>query len=270
VSRAITVNLLMRKVTCACLFITIGVLFNACANSKTVTYFNDLQEGIITSPVNSETLIEKGDILSIVVTSPNPEATAMFNAPNSGDIPAARSMQGNLSPASGYVVDQKGEIQFPGLGSIKCTGLTKEKLKDEIAVQLTNKGLLKSPLVTIRYLNYQVSVLGEVLRPGSITVANESISLLEALALVGDLTIYAKRDNVLLIRKEGDKTIFKRINLNSSEILSSPYYYLRSNDVLYVEANRTKTASASRTQQLLPSVLSALSFVAIILTRVIQ
>jgi polysaccharide biosynthesis/export protein len=119
-------------------------------------------------------------------------------------------------------------------------------------------------------LNYRVTVLGEVARPTVVSVPNERISILEALGIAGDITIYGKKDNVLLIREEKGGKLIKRINLNSSEIFSSPYYYLKSNDIVYVEPNQARIATASRTQQLLPTILSALSFVAIILTRVIN
>ena len=151
-----------------------------------------------------------------------------------------------------------------------AAGLTKQRLKEEITQMLVNSKLLIDPIVTVRYLNYRVTVLGEVARPTVVAVPNEKISILEAIGLAGDLTIYAKRDNVLLIREEKGSKVIKRINLNTSEIFTSPYYYLKSNDVIYVEPNNAKVASASRSQQLLPIVLSALSFVAIILTRVIN
>jgi polysaccharide export outer membrane protein len=147
-------------------------------------------------------------------------------------------------------------------------GLTKQKAKEVITKLLVDNKLLVDPIITIRYLNFRVTVLGEVSRPTVVTVPNEKISLLEAIGLAGDLTIYAKRDNVLLIREEKGSKLIKRINLNDSELFSSPYYYLKSNDVIYVEPNTAKVASASRSQQLLPTLISGLSFIAIILTRV--
>ena len=145
-----------------------------------------------------------------------------------------------------------------------------QKLKDEITQKLLDSKLLVDPIVTIRLLNYRVTVLGEVAHPTVVTVPNERISILEALGLAGDITIYGKKENVLLIREEKGSKVIKRINLNSSEIFSSPYYYLKSNDVIYVEPNQAKVASASQGRQLVPTLLAALSLVAIILTRVIQ
>jgi polysaccharide export outer membrane protein len=113
-------------------------------------------------------------------------------------------------------------------------------------------------------------VIGEVARPGVIPVPSEQINLLEALGLAGDLTIYGRRDNVLLIREQEGKKIMKSLNLNSTELLKSPYFYLRSNDVVYVEPNKTKVASTQRTNQIVPMILSGLSFTAIIFDRILR
>ncbi len=248
----------------------LALLTVSCTNTKKVTYFNTVGEGLIPSSMSSlEPVIQKSDILSITVSSPNPEATAMYNAPNlmtlGGNV---TSSSGNIAPASGYLVNQDGNVEFPGLGNVLVAGLTKQKAKEMLTKLLLEKGLLKEPIVTLRYLNFRVTVLGEVTRPTVVSVPNEKISLLEAIGLAGDLTIYAKRDNVLLIREEKGSKLIKRINLNDNELFSSPYYYLKSNDVIYVEPNSAKVASASRTQQLLPSLIGALSLIAIILTRV--
>ena len=253
------------------LFLIFGsLIFGSCADTKKITYFPELGEGLIpSSAVNLEPVINKGDILSISVTSPNPEATVMFNAPNMA-ANQTTAAAGNISPSSGYLVNQDGFIEFPALGKIMAAGITKQKLKDEITQKLLDSKLLVDPIVTIRLLNYRVTVLGEVARPTVVTVPNERISILEALGLAGDITIYGKKENVLLIREEKGSKVIKRINLNSSEIFSSPYYYLKSNDVIYVEPNQAKVAAASQGRQLVPTILAALSLVAIILTRVIQ
>ena len=254
------------------LFLIFGsqIIFGSCADTKKITYFPELGEGLIpSSAVNLEPVINKGDILSISVTSPNPEATVMFNAPNMA-ANQTTAAAGNISPSSGYLVNQDGFIEFPALGKIMAAGTTKQKLKDDITQKLLDSKLLVDPIVSIRLLNYRVTVLGEVARPTVVTVPNERISILEALGLAGDITIYGKKENVLLIREEKGSKVIKRINLNSSEIFSSPYYYLKSNDVIYVEPNQAKVASASQGRQLVPTILAALSLVAIILTRIIQ
>jgi polysaccharide export outer membrane protein len=199
-------------------------------------------------------VIQKNDILAITVSSLNPEATAIFNAPN-----APAGGPGAAAEATGYLVNSEGNIQFPIIGNIKAEGLTKSQLKDNITRTLVSKQLLVDPIVTVRFVNFRVTVLGEVNRPTVVTVPNEKISLLEALGLAGDLTIYGKRQNIMIIREEKDQKIVKRVNLNSSEIFTSPYYYLQSNDIVYVEPNKAKIASVSMGNQLLPIILSGLS-----------
>jgi polysaccharide export outer membrane protein len=154
------------------------------------------------------------------------------------------------------------------LGSIKAAGLTKLQLKESIVKNLIDKKLLLDPIVNVRLVNYKVTVLGEVNKPSVIPVPNEKITLLEAIGFAGDLTLYAKRDNVLLIREEQGKKTIRRLNLSSSEIFNSPYYYLKSDDVVYVEANKAKVASTSSTRLWLPVLFSGLSLTAIVIDRI--
>jgi polysaccharide export outer membrane protein len=249
--------------------------FASCTSSKKILYFNNIQDTVLTQQqYDFEPVIQKSDLLNISVSSVNPEANIFFNTPNlltapsvvntgsANNVPTA----GNSQPIMGYLVNPDGDIRFPVLGSIKAEGLTRKLLEERIAQELVDKKLLVDPIVTVRFLNFKVTVLGEVARPTTINVANEKISILEALGLAGDLTIYGKRENVLLIREQGGKKIIHRIDLTSQNILTSPYYYLRTNDVVYVEPNNARIANSSRTQQLLPIVLASLSFIAIIAT----
>jgi polysaccharide export outer membrane protein len=248
---------------CAFISVVISLFTTSCVNTRKATYFNDLGDGTITAntPV-PENVIRKNDILSISVSSLNPEATEIFNTPNtSGTV-----MGGNV--ISGYLVSPEGTIDFPILGRIMAQGLTKDKLKESITQTLVNRKLLTDPIVSIRFLNFRVTVLGEVKNPTVLHIPNEKISLLEAIGLAGDLTIYSKRDNILVIREENGVKILKRLNLNSTELLSSPYYYLKSEDVVYVEPNRARIATAGRGSQWVPIVFSALSFAAILVDRI--
>jgi polysaccharide export outer membrane protein len=198
-----------------------------------------------------------------VVSSLNPEASAVFNSPKGYPISSTRPEE-----AGGYLVRSDGNIQFPILGAVQAEGLTTQALKEEIVKDLRDRKLLVDPIVSVRYLNFRITVLGEVGKPSVINVPNERINVLEALGLAGDITVFGKRDNVMLIREEnGNKTI-RRLNLNSPEFLTSPYYYLRSNDIIYVQPNNGKIASSNRTLLVLPIVLSALSFTAIIVTNI--
>jgi polysaccharide export outer membrane protein len=258
------------------------ILSVSCVNTKKIVYFNNVQDTTLkNTDVNIESVIQKNDLLNISVSSLNPEASLVFNLPNQAASVSSLSVAtnpngmsgssgGNLQQPMGYLVSAEGTIKFPVLGTIQAAGLTKKQLEQSITNSLTEKKLLTDPIVNVRFLNFRVTVLGEVARPTTINVGNEKISILEALGLAGDLTIYGKRDNVLLIREDGPNKIIHRIDLNSEKILNSPYYYLKTNDVVYVEPNKTKVASTSRTQQLLPIILSGLSFIAIIVTYAIR
>jgi polysaccharide export outer membrane protein len=242
-------------------------LLQSCVSTRGAVYFNELNESEFHSSVESlEPMVQQGDLLSISVNSRNPEATLVFNSPNML-VTQASTVSGSMAQASGYLVDEDGFIQFPFLGNIKAAGLSKKELKEFITSELARQKLLVDPIVNIRYLNYRVSVLGEVARPSVLNIPNEKVTLLEALGLAGDLTIYAKRDNVLLIREEGGKKKITRIDLTSNELFTSPHYYLKSNDIIYVEPNKTKVASASWTSQWLPVFFSALSIGVIALDR---
>ncbi len=235
---------------------------SSCLDTKKAVYFNNIGDTTLRTTVpDLESVIQKSDLLSIAVTSLNPEASLVFNMPATPGV--------NLA-SSGYLVDQDGFILFPILGNIKAAGLTKKQLSQVILKSLVDKKLLIDPIVNTRFLNYRVTVLGEVARPTVIAVANEKISLLEAIGLAGDLTIFAKRDNILIIREESGKKIIKRIDLNSRQIFNSPYYYLNSNDIVYAEPNKARVASAGRSQQLVPIVLSGLSLVVIVVDRLIR
>ncbi len=245
------------------------VLFS-CINTRKATYFNDVPDSSIPyTAENLEPVIQRNDLLSISVSSLNPEATQIFNLPNTVSTQSSATA-GSLSLASGYLVDQDGNILFPMLGSIKAAGLSKKELKEDIAKGITEKKLLIDPVVTIRYLNYKVTVLGEVAHPSVLTVPSEKISLLEAIGLAGDLTLYARRDDVMIIRDEEGKRITKHLNLTDKDIFTSPYYNLKSNDIVYIAPNKARVASATRTTQWLPVVFSALSVAFIVIDRLVK
>jgi polysaccharide biosynthesis/export protein len=248
---------------------TTVMLFTSCVSTQKSVYFNGQGDASLPSNITiPQTVISQNDLLSITVTSLNPSASAVFNSPNVTYQNSTTNSTGGPVQASGYLVDAEGNIQFPILGTIKAAGLTESGLKTQIIKGITDRKLLLDPIVTIRHLNFRVTVLGEVSNPTVINVPSEKISLLEALGLAGDVTIYGKRENVLVIREDAGQKVIKRLNLNTSEIFNSPYYYLRSNDIVYVEPNKAKVASSSRSYQLLPIILSGLSFAAIIVDRI--
>ena len=244
------------------------IFCTSCVNTKKATYFDGIQDAemIVVTP-EFEPIVKPNDILSISVSSLNPQASELFNKPNLPVVNAALNTP-TTTQSSGYLVSLDGFIQFPILGNIRVSGLTQKQLKAQLIKTLVDKKLLVDPVVDIRFLNFRISVIGEVAKPGDVTVPSEKISLLEALALAGDLTIYGRRDNVLLIREENGKRITKRIDLNSSSVLTSPYYYLRSNDIIYVEPNKSKVASSGRITLWLPVIFSFLSFAIIVTDRI--
>lgn len=244
-------------------------LFTSCVNTKKVVYFNNVPDKTFSS-VNTEkqTPIRPNDILSITISSLNAEASAAFNL-QSNNIGRSTTVTGSSTESGGYLVSADGNIDMPMLGTIKAAGFTKSQLKDNIVNLILAKKLLVDPIVDIRYLNFEVTVLGEVNKPTVITVPNEKISILKAIGIAGDLTIYGRRDNVLLIREENGEKITRHIDLNSSDFFNSPYYYLQPNDVIYVEPNKQKAATALRNPNILPIILSSLSLAFIILDRVL-
>lgn len=237
----------------------------SCTTSNKTAYFNNVSDTTYANSVErSPTVIENNDILSITITSLSPEASSIFNLTNNAGATAGN----NRNQSGGYLVGGDGFIQLPIIGRFTATGLTKQQLAENITNTLLEKKLLIDPIVDIRFLNYEVTVLGEVQHPSVITVPNEKISLVKALGLAGDLTIYGRRDNILLIREENGAKKTRHININSSNFITSPYYYLKPNDVVYVEPNKAKAASASLSRQILPSILSGMSLIVLILTRI--
>lgn len=237
----------------------------SCVSTQKAVYFNNLPDTVI-APLqgNFEPVIQKNDILQITVSSLNPEDATVFNAPV-----ALSATSSNSPAAAGYLVSEQGFIQYPVLGQVKAAGLTKEQLTNYLRDELNNRKLMKDPVVSIRLLNYRVTVLGEVGKPTVVNVTNEKITILEALGMAGDITIYGKKDNVLLIRDvDGQRTV-KRLNLNSDEIFSSQYYYLKSNDIVYVEPVKAKVVNAQGNRQTIALVLSGLSVLVVLMAQVI-
>jgi polysaccharide export outer membrane protein len=242
----------------------------SCASSKKTAYFPD--QGIaevLSSNKAPKPLIDINDLLSITVSSLSPQASSDFNIPNTVGF-SSMSYNSTISPVSGYLVGPDGYIKFPRIGKIKVVDITPLELEEKLTAMLLIEGSLQKPLVTVRHLNFKITVLGEVARPSVLNIPNARISLLEAIGMAGDMTIFGRRDNVLLIREEDTKKITTRINLNSSDLFSSPYYYLKSNDIIYVQPNGAKVSNSSKAHDWIPIVFSALSFAVItldILTR---
>lgn len=196
-----------------------------------------------------EVTIQKGDLLSIIIFSDNPEATAIYNQQQAAVSSSGAGNSNVLSTTplitNGYLVDQQGNIFMQSLGSIHAEGLTRQQLSDLLAEKL--KPFLKNPYANIRFLNFRFTVIGEVNKPGTFTVPDEKVSVLEMLGMAGDLTVYGRRDNILVIREKNGNREFGRIDLRKSDVFQSPYFYLQQNDVVMVEANSKKASLNDQT-----------------------
>lgn len=239
----------------------------SCVSTSKAVYFSDgVDAEVPASNTAPEVVLAGNDIISISVSSMDPQASDAFNALNTSGAAAVTS-GGNIIQSAGYLVNPEGMIKFPFIGKVMAAGLTANQLSDTITKELVNKKLLMNPVVNVRRLNFKVTVLGEVNHPSVFTVPNEKISVLEAIGLAGDLTIFGKRGNILLIREEKGVKITRRLNLNSKDLLNSPYYYLKTNDVVYVEPNKARVAGSGRANQWLPVVFAGLSFAVVFIDR---
>ena len=255
-----------------CSFIFFGFLIiqtSSCSTPKDINYFPEIKDETIANkqPI-PEPQIQINDLLSIIVTSSNQEASAIFNAPNESTSNTSSQASSANTLTIGYLVNQNGDITFPILGQIHVLGLTKFQLTTYLTQKIIDRKLLIDPIITIRYLNFKVSVLGEVGRPGVYTTPTEKLSIMEALSFAGDITIYGERNDVLLIREndKGEKVI-KHLDLTNSSMLSSPFYYLKSNDVLIVASNGGRLAK-ERNSQTLPIFFAVLSFLIVIISQI--
>ena len=219
------------------------VLLAACSAPKEVLYLQDIslikEEAIDKS---YEVIIHKDDLLAIIVNSKDPELALPFNMPLvSYQIGGQNVSQQRLV---GYLVNQDGNIDFPILGEIHVEGLTRMQVTELIKKRLIEEELIKDPIVTVQFLDFKVSVIGEVGRPGTFDISGDRITLLEALSMAGDLTIYGRRDRVAVIREKDGKRSILYHDLRSSDIFQSPCYYLQQNDIVYVEPNNAKTGQS--------------------------
>ncbi len=255
----------------------------SCNTTHKIKYFQDIPDSgqlkTIAKAEYTEPIIRNGDILNIIIQTIDPLSTSMVNNGNvSAGTPSQSSSSNSLllsavsggnqqAAVTGYLVDKEGNIEIPILGKIQASGNTTFQLKDIVY----NRALkfFKEPTVTVRLANFKVNVTGEVLKPGEYIMPDEKESVMDALSMAGDLTIFGKRENVLLIREnpDGSKTPY-RINLKKSDILSSPAYYLRQNDLIYVEPRKAKSDATDASQTKYFAIAgSILSILIILATR---
>lgn len=237
------------------LYILIVLSFTSCKTADNVAYFqniNNLNSDKFNN-TNYESNIVEDDLLNIIVTSIDPSAVVMFNVTNLGQpVP--------------YLVDNGGYINYPVLGKIHVAGKTRSEVVDMLEKQISN--YVKSPIIDVKIANYKVSVLGEVMHPGTFNVPSERVTILDAISLAGDLTIYGDRKKVTLIRENMGKKEYHVFDLTNTDLLNSPYYYLKQNDVVYVEPNHARKGNAKFSQNaqfnisLASTIIGAISVIA--------
>ncbi len=220
------------------------IFFCSCRTPNDITYFENIQTGqqdgeIPFTSMNYELKLEPNDELSVIVNGKSPSAVALYNLPTP---PTNNSKEANAS-VSGitvptYTVDSQGNIDFPILGKIHVAGKTIKELKNELQEKIAKD--VVSPMVNITLRNFNVSVLGEVTTPGMLNLSTEKASILDAISMAGDITITGMRTNVLLLREEDGKKQYHHIDLTKTDLFSSPYYYLKQNDVIYVAPNEAR------------------------------
>jgi len=221
----------------------------SCSTPQNISYFQDLQQhtenkdySINMDTTNCEVKILPSDLLSIIVTGKDPVAVSMFNLPLSSTIKPGQTEISSMPTLQSYLVDINGEIDFPTLGKIKVAGYSRRQISDILKEKISKYA--KDPIVNVQLLNFKVSVIGEVNVPGTKGTSNERMTILDAISLSGDLNIYGNRGNVLLVRENNGKKEFHRFDLTSSDLFSSPYFYLKQNDIIYVQPNKAKQNSS--------------------------
>ena len=235
-----------KLVTAISMVMTI-IMPSSCGQVKDIAYF---QDKAVDRPeeidLHGGIVIQPKDMISIVVSSRNPELATMFNLPvvsyQAGSEIVTSGAQQRLL---GYVVDNEGYIDFPVIGRLHVSGMTRWELSDTIKDTLLDKGYLNDAVVTVEFMNFKVSVLGEVNHPGTYTIEGDKVTVLQALSLAGDLTIYGKRENVTVIRELDGRRVFYDLDLCSVDVFKSPAYNLQQNDIVYVEPSEIKARQST-------------------------
>lgn len=240
-------------------------LLQSCASRKSIAYLQDIDVNSKSEAVfNYEPLLKNDDLLSIIVSAADPEITYPFNIPQ---IQGNYKVGDNQSGIKTYLIDSDGFIEYPVIGKVKLAGLSRKEAVNKLTEKI--KEYITNPTINLRILNYKIAVLGEVLKPGNYPIQSERVTLLEALSQAGDLTIYGKRDNILIIREVNGIKSFNRVDITKSDFINSEYYYLTQNDVIVVEQNKTKVNASvvGPNVTVLISAASVLISILILLTR---
>ena len=234
-----------------------GVLLSSCSTSRQILYFQD-------APINQpdtitgvkDITVQPKDQISIVVSSKDPQLAALFNLTKIQYRAGYNDLKGsnNNGEISGYTLDDNGDIDFPVLGTLHIAGMTKSEIAKTIKTKLIEENLVNDPVVTVEFMNLYFSVLGEVKTPGKYAITKDQITLLEAISVAGDLTIHGKRDAIFVIREEDGKRVTHWVDIRSKDIFNSPVYYLKQNDVVYVQPSKVRAGQSTINENQLKSV----------------
>jgi polysaccharide export outer membrane protein len=276
---AVEFRIMEYKWVCSKIYIISSVLliaFSSCRINRNIVYFKDVPDSIyltgktVAAAKFSDPRIQPNDIVQVTILTLDPAVNAILNGENTASFsvqPSASNAQSGAGSANGLLVDKDGNIELPIIGKINIKGLTTAVARDSIHNRVALYYI--NPVVNVKLNNLSVTVLGEVARPATYFVPNEKVSILDAIGMAGDLTLYGKRENILLVRDSVGQKHFVRFNLNSSTIVNSPYFYLQQGDLVYVEPNTAKIQSidAPRRNTIYALMLSTVAIIITILTR---
>ena len=239
----------MKNLFRICVFVALVASAASCDTWKKINYLQDIEETTTMTMVDHKGIvIQPKDQLSIIVSCREPKVAAQFNLPivsYAAGSELATGTSGASQRISGYVVDNEGFINFPEVGRIEVAGLTRWELQDKIAEEITSRGFVNDPVVTVEFMNFRISILGEVSHPGTYTITGDKVNLFQALSLAGDLTIYGERPTVKVTREKGGERTVYVLDLRNSEVFNSPAFYLQQNDVIYVVPNSVRAGQST-------------------------
>lgn len=242
-------------------FLFATILMASCASRENIAYYQNVDQ---TEFLNKTfvTKIQPDDLLMIIVSAQNPMAVQQFNLTTNLSVNPSNQAAGGQAQQQLYLVDQNGYIDFPVLGKILVANKTKEQVVGDLIAKISRE--VKNPIVNLRIMNYKVSVQGEVKMPGTHKINSERITLPEALSLSGDLTTYGRRDNIVVIREENGEVKSHRVDITKADFINSDFYYLKQNDMVYVEPNKVAVNSSA----VGPNISIYLSAISLLLTTV--
>ena len=247
--------------------LTASLLLYSCNTSKNILYLQDAQ---IQTPkkvvAGSNITIQAKDMISIIVSSKDQELAALFNLTRYQSMVGPAGSTTQRGEISGYTVDTEGYIDFPVIGRLKVLDLSRHQVANLITDTLIKSNLIKDPVVTVDFMNLYISVMGEVKNPGRYKIERDQITLLDAISMAGDLTIFGKRDGITVIRETNGERIIYKVDIRTAELFDSPVYYLKQNDIIYVEPNKIRAGQSTINENNLKSVSLWISVASLIST----